>query len=178
MVTRPWRSDIGRPWPISSWARSPLRVGVRASSSPLPGPAEGEETPSWGASLSAAEVRAGRERPGTRVTLCPHGRHRTRGWGSGLVSHAAVVWVSRWGSHAAESRGRGGFPAVESFQQQGGVGGPVLCGASGHHLRVRVGPQPGRSEPRKRAADVPRGAPTPPPAAGAARAQQVPGVGC
>lgn len=23
----------------------------------------------------------GRERPGTRVTLCPHGRHRTRGWG-------------------------------------------------------------------------------------------------
>lgn len=56
-------------------------MGVRASSSPLPGPAEGEETPSWGASLSAAEVRAGRERPGTRVTLCPHGRHRTRGWG-------------------------------------------------------------------------------------------------
>lgn len=120
----------------------------------------------------------GCECPGTRVTLCPHGRHRTRGWGSGLVSHAAVVWVSRWGRHAAESRGRGGFPAVESFQQQGGVRGPVLCGASGHHLRVRVGPQPGRSEPRKRAADVPRGAPTPPPAAGAARAQQVPGVGC
>lgn len=61
----------------------------------------------------------GCERPGTRVTLCPHGRHRTRGWGSGLVSHAAVVGVSGWG----------GFPAVESFQQQGGVGGPVLCGA-------------------------------------------------
>lgn len=33
-------------------------MGVRASSSPLPGPAEGEETPSWGASLSAAEGTA------------------------------------------------------------------------------------------------------------------------
>lgn len=110
----------------------------------------------------------GCECPGTRVTLCPHGRHRTRGWG-------------RWprlarGGGGGERPGRVSGRRVVSAAGRGG--GPRAVRGSGHHLRVCVGPQPGRSEPRKRAADVPRGAPTPPPAAGAARAQQVPGVGC
>lgn len=66
----------------------------------------------------------GRERPGTRVTLCPHGRHRTRGWGrwprlarGGGVGEplgqprrriSRPGWVS--GRRVVSAAGRGGGP--------------------------------------------------------------------